>query len=358
MKTSRKKVAVRARVKSYRKLWLMGVAFCLIVAAIIRLPFFGQVPGGLNRDEAALGYNAYSLLKTGKDEYGKSWPISITSFGDEKLPGYVYTLIPFIAIFHLNTFSIRLPSLLSGFAVIIGMGILALQLGNGIELNPRQRVYLSFLAMLFMAISPWANHFSRVAYEAHLALALFIFGVVTHQHALSLVDKMHQRTFLVLAAFCWAATLLTYHSYHIFTPLFVLALLILDFKRIKKIDLSSLLIASAIGLFAVILLLKGGVLQANLVKSQGISPFHREDLMEQATEFRSVMPGKNALYERLMFNAVSEGITRFVQNYLYVFAADFFFVQGSGHGDHNPGNMNNFHPFLAPLLLAGVIIVF
>jgi len=38
------------------------------------------VPPGFNADEAAFGYNAYSLLKTGRDEYGTLLPLSIKSF--------------------------------------------------------------------------------------------------------------------------------------------------------------------------------------------------------------------------------------------------------------------------------------
>ncbi len=49
-----------------------------------------SIPSGLNQDETSIGYNAYSVLTTGKDEYGKSYPIYFKSFGDEKLPVYIY----------------------------------------------------------------------------------------------------------------------------------------------------------------------------------------------------------------------------------------------------------------------------
>lgn len=338
-------------------LWLKAVVFCLVVAACIRLPFFSQIPAGLNRDEAALGYNAYSLLKTGRDEYGKFLPISITSFGDEKLPGYVYLSIPSIALFGLNPFSVRLPSLIAGFAVIIGMGILALQLAGDLKLSSQQKILLSFFTMLFIAISPWADHFSRVAYEAHVALAFFIFAFVSYKAAMETVKPNRQRLFFLVAGFCWAVTLLTYHSYHILTPLFVLALFILDFSKIKRADKKGIYGAAAIGLVAVLLLLKGGILQANAVKSSGISPFHKEDLLAQVTEYRNFLPGDNSLYERVIINTVTEGIVRFTQNYISTFSAEFYFIHGSGHGDHNPDHMNNFHPFLAPLILIGALTI-
>src|SRR5579859_1092348 len=137
--------------------WLVGFAIAFAVAAVMRLPLFAHVPGGLNRDEAALGYNAYSILKTGKDEYGKILPVTITSFGDEKLPGYVYALIPFIDAFGLNIFAIRLPSLLAGFVIIFEVGILTLFIGRNLKLSQQTQILFSTLAMLFLAVSTWAD---------------------------------------------------------------------------------------------------------------------------------------------------------------------------------------------------------
>src|SRR5258708_30002126 len=117
--------------------WTASIVLAILIALLVRLPFFGQVPTGLNRDEAALGYNAYSLRKTGADEYGHRWPISITSFGDQKLPGYVYLLIPFIAAFHFTIWSIRLPSFLSGLALVFELGYLGRQVAQRFGWSPK-----------------------------------------------------------------------------------------------------------------------------------------------------------------------------------------------------------------------------
>ena len=50
----------------------------------------GNFPGGMVRDEAALGYNSFSILQTGRDEHGQFLPINLESFGDWKLPLYSY----------------------------------------------------------------------------------------------------------------------------------------------------------------------------------------------------------------------------------------------------------------------------
>jgi hypothetical protein len=346
------------QVKKQGRWFVFAAVIAVLVALCIRAPFFARIPFGLNRDEAGLGYNAFSLLKTGKDEYGKTWPVSITSFGDQKLPGYVYTLIPFIAVFHLNTFAIRLPSFLSGLAVIVEMGVVTKFLAESLRLPKKGVIVCSFLAMLFIAVSPWANHFSRVAYEAHLALACFIFGFLMYKQALHALEKknvLRQRVFLVSAALAWSTTLLTYHSYQIFTPLMIFALLVFDFSNIKKMDKFGVFAAWGIGCATIAMLFFGGVIAANQVKQQGISPFHKADLEAKAKEFRDVTPGVNALYERALFNPATEGIVVFSQNVVSIFSGNFFFVHGSNHGDHNPGNMNNFQLFLIPLLLFGIL---
>ncbi len=64
-------------------------------------------PPGFNADEAAFSYNAYSILKTGADEYGTFLPVRLKSFGDYKMPLYSYLSVPFIAMFGLNEIGAR-----------------------------------------------------------------------------------------------------------------------------------------------------------------------------------------------------------------------------------------------------------
>ena len=83
----------------------------LVIAVLLRFWQINTLPS-LNPDEAALGYNAYSLLKTGKDEHGISWPLHFKSFSDYKPGGYVYLALPFIKIFGLTPLAVRLPNLI------------------------------------------------------------------------------------------------------------------------------------------------------------------------------------------------------------------------------------------------------
>lgn len=338
------------------KVWSIGAIVSICLALLLYLPKYGLVPAGLNRDEAALGYNAYSLLKTGKDEWGKSWPISLTSFGDQKLPGYVYSLIPLIAIFGLETWVVRLPSLLAGLIVILSGGLIATQLTKLAKYEKRTQVAISWVAMLLIAISPWSMHFSRVAYETHLAMAFFMSSLACLLFALDTKRKLLQRSLLSAAGLLAGLTLLTYHSYQIFIPLFLLSFLLIFFKQIKKLDKVGLMISVLLGLSSLGLLVSGGILAANKIKSQAISPFNEDALLTQVTEYRNAshLP---TIINKILFNKIDEGLIAFAKNYVSTFSGTFFFVHGSNHGDHNPGNGNNLNLFLAPFILLGIIVI-
>lgn len=340
--------------KSYTSIWLLGAFFSVLLALLLWLPAFAQLPAGLNRDEAALGYNAYSLLKTGKDEWGKSWPISVTSFGDQKLPGYIYTLIPLIALFDLEVWVIRLPSLLAGLVVVVNLGLIALRLSQMAKLKKETQLTVSILSMLLSAISPWQMHFSRVAYETHLAMAFFLSGLTLFLFALNNRSQLKQQMFLIFSGFWLSASMLTYHSYQIFLPLFLLILLTIFFKPIKKLDRTGLFTGVAIGLIAIFILFSGGVMSANQVKGNGLNPYTQDNLTNDVLLYRPLINIPNSI-ERIGYNKLFSFTKLFSQNYLSTFSGRFFFAHGSGHGDHNPGNGSNLHLFTAPFILVGIL---
>ena len=72
------------------------LVFIVFLAVLLRFFKLGSIPPHLTPDEAALGYNAYSILKTGKDEFGKTFPLVFKSFGDYKPGLYVYASVPFL----------------------------------------------------------------------------------------------------------------------------------------------------------------------------------------------------------------------------------------------------------------------
>src|SRR3989344_8709077 len=141
----------------------------LILASVLRFYDLANNPPGLTWDEASLGYNAYSLLQSGKDEYGSLLPLNLRSFGDWKPSLYAYLDIPFVAIFGLNEIAVRLPSGVFGVLGVYGTYLLVYQLFKRRE--------VALFSAFFLAISPWHIQFSRPAFEANVALTFNIFAV-------------------------------------------------------------------------------------------------------------------------------------------------------------------------------------
>lgn len=146
--------------------------FILIIIAgtFVRFYRLSEIPPGAYIDEASYGYNAYSLFLTGKDEWGKSFPIFLRSFGTYPSPLYTYLLIIPVKFLGLSIFSIRLP--------VASLGILLIILTYFLiyfSAKPRP-VKLALITSLIIALAPWSILYSRLAIENNLALTLILIG--------------------------------------------------------------------------------------------------------------------------------------------------------------------------------------
>ena len=148
---------------------LLILILITVLAFAIRFIGIDKYPSGFNADEAAIGYNAYSIIQTGKDEYGQFLPLSFKSFGDYKPGLYFYFAIPFVAILGLNEMAVRLPSVLLGTALVFLVYFLSLQFFKDKK--------IALITSLFTAINPWAIHFSRGAWESNAATFFITLGV-------------------------------------------------------------------------------------------------------------------------------------------------------------------------------------
>lgn len=165
------------------------------IAAVLRLWGLGINPPHLTSDEAALGYNAYSILKTAKDEHGRFLPIVFESFGDWKPGLYVYATIPFVVLFGLNEFSVRLASALAGVIAVWLVYQIAKRLFT---------TRIGYFAALFLAFSPWHLQFSRGAWEANLSLTLLLAGVYFFFRAIYKNSKYVLVSLLFFSLTFWA----------------------------------------------------------------------------------------------------------------------------------------------------------
>src|SRR4030042_2080695 len=94
---------------------------CFIIAMgfLVRIYHVDTNPAGFFCDEASIGYNAYTLLTTGRDEHGVSFPLFFQSFGDYRPPIPYYTAIPFVFVFGLHEFAVRIAAATVGTVSIL-----------------------------------------------------------------------------------------------------------------------------------------------------------------------------------------------------------------------------------------------
>lgn len=66
----------------------------IVLALFLRIYLLDKLPPGLHRDEASTGYNSFLILKTGQDEYQRTFPLAFEAFGDWKRPINIYLTVP------------------------------------------------------------------------------------------------------------------------------------------------------------------------------------------------------------------------------------------------------------------------
>ncbi len=211
-----------------------GLIIIVCIAAFLRLYQLGSIPPHLTPDEASLGYNAYSVMKTGRDEYGTLLPIIFKSFGDYKPGLYVYSAIPSIAVLGLNEVAVRLPSALAGVIGVIAVYFIALEFFKNKQ--------LANIVSLLLAISPWHIHFSRGAWEINLSLALTLMGI------LFFLKGLKKERYLFFSAISFGLTLAAYQGAKLSTGLVVVLLLLFYWKEWRSVSLKTSMKAAALGL--------------------------------------------------------------------------------------------------------------
>ncbi len=219
---------------------ILGLAVCLSVFLTI-VQFRIPSPPAFNADEAAFAYNAYSILKTGKDEYGTVLPLRLKSFGDYKMPLLSYLSIPFIAVFGLNEFGARSVNIVLSAIFPIVVYYLT------IELFGRKKYAL--LAAFLSATSLGLHIVARHTHEAYLA------ALLTSSSFLFLIRYLKKPSFQS-GIFLGASVLLMLFSYHpgrLFAGLFFVVALIylIRMKQVRKGASVLVLLAVVIAVFGI-----------------------------------------------------------------------------------------------------------
>ena len=190
----------------------------LFLGFVLRAFQFSTNPPGLYFDEATIGYEAFSLLKTGADRWGLSLPIYFVNWGSGQSVLYSYLSIPFVALLGLSRFSDRLVSLFLG---VLTLPLVYVTVKRSMGRNA------GLIAMLLLAVLPWHVMISRWALDANLLPFFLLLGTYTMTRALS---RSASRRSIVLALLPWGAALYAYALSFTVLPI-LLALIVLSYRK-------------------------------------------------------------------------------------------------------------------------------
>lgn len=192
----------------------------LFVAAVIRVYKVVEIPAGFHRDEALFGYEAYSILKTGRDQHGHFMPLDFEGFGIADYPLAVYTRVPAIALLGLNVFAMRVG--------MLPFALLTIYLIYKLTRKFFSDETTALVAAAVAAFSSWHFFMSRAGYGIFIYALMFL---LTGLYFLLYGKSPRQR---IVGGIFTALPLYTYASYYFFLPALLFGIFVLYFKELKK----------------------------------------------------------------------------------------------------------------------------
>lgn len=144
----------------------------ILVSIFLRFYKLGEIPVGLNQDEASTMVEAKALLETGADRWGTRLPVYFPSWGSGQNVLLSYLSISFVAIFGMSIWSTRVVAAILGVFAVWLMYKLVARLYNS---SVSSRVAL--LAGGLLSILPWHLVASRWGLESNIMPVFLLFGV-------------------------------------------------------------------------------------------------------------------------------------------------------------------------------------
>lgn len=281
----------------------------LALASFLRLFWLNKVPISLNWDEISMGYSAYSLLHTGSDEWGMKWPLFFRSYGEWKSPSYVYLMMPFIQLFGLNAWGVRLPSALAG---IISVYLIYL-IGKKLY-SDKVGLWSAFL----LAVTPWHLMLSRPAFEANLALTFLLTGLyffISNHYFFSAI-------FLGLGPH-------TYNSSKLTVPLIALYLLYSYRRRVSW---------KQIAVFLTVLAVFATPILYNMATGVSLKRFYQVGLTTELDKVNEFIAYRSTIsppsLARIIFNRYTYSLYHATDNLLSYFDPAFLLANGGPHNQY------------------------
>lgn len=331
----------------------LPIIFILIIAAVLRFWSLGSNPPSLTWDEAAWGYNAYSLGVDGKDEFGRFLPHDyLESFGDFKPPVYAYLDVVPVKLLGLNNFSTRFPSALLGLLTVLSTFLLV------IRLFPKAKHFtlfgLSFslaeIAALFLAISPWHIMLSRAAFEANVATFFIVTGVW-----LFLLAVQKNMWALTLSAVCFVLSIYTFNSARIVSPILVTVLALGFYKTLLQYK-KEVVIAAVVGLLLFLPTFKFLLSPQAGLRFAEVNIFTNADVVTMSNQESA--NNNNDVLSKIIYNRRVAYSFEYLKHYFDNVSPAFLFGSGDANPKFSIQDVGQMYVWDLPFFIIGILFLF
>lgn len=310
-----------------KKFRIILLGLIIFLATILRFVRLDSVPGELFGDEIDVGYQAYSILETGRDYRGQLLPSYIHSLTEWRAPLYLYSTVPSVALLGLNEWGVRFPAALFGILTVLISFFLIRELFKDEK--------LALLTAFLMAFNPWSIHYSRAGFEVTLLLFLVSSGF------LCFFKGLRKPKLLVLSAFLFSLSLYAYNTANIFLPLMFLVLGILYFKPLLKLEKKWLVLSVFLFLLVSAPLIKNIFLGDAASRFGLISVFSNEKMVDEInlTRVEVLVSGQDfsmiPLTEKVFHNRPLYWFLEISENYFSSLSPKFLFSSGDPNIRHS-----------------------
>ncbi|MCX6985757.1 MAG: glycosyltransferase family 39 protein, partial [Lentisphaerae bacterium] len=302
-------------------LFYFSAVILLAVSMFFHLLYLGKIPAGMHCDESSLAYNAYSISKTGCDEYGNRYPLFFRCFGNYQDPAMAYTIVPFIKIFGMDKWAVRLPSALYHVFASVAFYFLAYYMVR--------RKYPALASAFVFSLLPWIFPISRVGIGGFTVVLFFL---VAGLYFLFKGIAGRSYLFSVLSGIFLAVSMYSHHANRPTTALalvlFVLAFNMALLKRWRYF------------------LVFAGCFVLSLVPMM-IYVYGNPASMTNRFNAISVWRDNPGFYETVI---------RIAERYVYYFSPRFLFISGDDNEAHSTQYAGSLYVFLFPFVIAGICL--
>jgi len=336
-------------VKKHRLL----LGLIIAIAAIVRFWHLGSNPPALSWDEAAWGYNAFTISRTGADEFGRFLPLDyLESFGDFKPPVYAYLTVLPVAIFGLTEFATRFASAFFGTLTVLFTYLLAKELFSPAGQKPsfmiHNSLFIPLLSAFLLAISPWHIMLSRAAFEANVATFFLVAGITFF------LIGLRRKGCWLISALSFALSLMTFNTARVVGPLLVLVLAI-AFRRQLWQRKAETMLALVLAFALLLPTFKFLSTPMSRLRFHEVNIFSDTAVVLRANQ--AVANDNNAWWSTVIHNRRWGYALEFIRHYFDNLNPRFLFVSGDGNPKFSTQDVGSFYLWEAPFLVWGLLVL-